>query len=480
MINTGRIKNGIDPRIREIVFGKDSSPSVESYLQFSCKADKAHLIMLFQCGLLDGKRISKILRAINLLEKSGFRELRSRSQQRGIFSLYEDYLIEKHGVNTGGILQYARSRNDLNATVLILRFRQIYLETYSRVINLLNSLYETSLRYENVIMPAYTHFQPAVPITYGHWLLGILFNLERSLHKLQAVEREIAICPLGACSVGGTTIPINTKITAELLGFNTPHINSVDAVSSRTWVLGYLSGIAEISSTLSRVANELLIFCTTEFNFFTLPDSIVGSSSLMPNKRNPFILEHITGKCGSVYGSLTAALSAMHSTLFSNSISVSQEATSGIWSAAESVNQSLELLVLFLINAKPNETEMMKSNIKGNTKATELANQLVNSKEISFRKAHKQIGAIITDLESNNKRGDEINDQRDEYSKIVTGSNYGGGPGKKSVKNQFKVANKKIGGSQNYIMQIKGKWEKAMKNLEFKTLKIIKEYAKYS
>jgi argininosuccinate lyase len=468
MDNTGRIRKALLPEIAGIVF-EDIEASIQNYLTYSCQVDKAHLIMLLNTNLVKKEPVSKILKIIGELEADEFAALRKAKVSRGAFSLYEDYIMQQVGLRDGGYLQYGRSRNDLNSTVSLLRFRAEFQQTHDQLTNLLTALTNEAFKYQNTLMPAYTHYQPAVPITYGHWLVGLCFNLARLLHDLQSLEKAIQTSPLGACSVGGTTIAINTRITSELLGFDHVFDNSVDAVSSRDWALRYLSIAAIIGTTLSRAANQLLIFSTQEFAFFNLPDEIVGASSLMPNKRNPFVLEHVYGKSASVYGALSAALSATHNTLFSNSISVSQDSLNPVWHASREICDAMVLLSLFVSHAKPNGPNMKNANVTGATFATELANQLVVNENMSFRQAHKKIGSAITELELEPdlvELQNQLHSGNIDLFDMVRRAEYGGGPGQQSMEKQLAEMNSKIQAARSFSDRLRGRWQKAQQHLE--------------
>lgn len=483
MRNTGRILNEVSREVSNILYKYDKQ-KLSRYLKYSCSVDKAHLLMLYSKKLIGKQEIKKLLSLIQILESSGFKNLNFKKITRGPFTLYEDFIISRIGKDAGGVLQLGRSRNDLNATISLLRFRDTYSNIISEILQLERTLIQLAKKYQ-IPMPAYTHYQPAVPITYSHWILGFSYNLERLLTDFLELKNEIQLCPLGACSVGGTTIQIDSKMTSKLLGFDSPYSNSVDAIASRNWLLKYLALLAIMANTLGRIANQFLLFTTQEFNFFDLPDKIIGGSSLMPNKRNPFLLEHIIGKCGKVSGIFNTAAFAMHGTPFSNSIAVSSEAEEFLEAATFNILDSIHLFTAFIKAAKPKKENMIRSSKLGFIEATEIANQLVLKKKISFREAHTLVGEQIrktikkgeTTIGNSAFKGHGLENSYELFSieNIIGRSNYGGGPGSKSVENQIRKLSSKIKSGTDRLNKLQRKWKLANSTLNNKVLKIINE-----
>jgi argininosuccinate lyase len=230
MENTGRITRSLTLSAQRIVFGITAEQSVMDELPFITQVDQAHLVMLAEQQIVSAKQVAVLLAAIGELRLQQFAPLRGRSALRGVYLLYEDYLREKLGPEVGGILQTARSRNDLNATVLRLRLRVPYITLVSEALRLQAILQQRARQYRDVVMPAYTHYQPAVPITYGHYLAGVAVSLERELDALLDIAFDLQSCPLGAGAVGGTSLPIQPTRTAELLGFDRPVLHSIKEI----------------------------------------------------------------------------------------------------------------------------------------------------------------------------------------------------------------------------------------------------------
>ncbi|HEU0053362.1 MAG TPA: argininosuccinate lyase, partial [Longimicrobium sp.] len=296
----------------------------------------------------------------------------------------------------GGAVHLGRSRNDINATVLRLRLRPAYRRLAREVLRLIAVLVRGAERHAGLTMPVYTHYQAALPITYGHYLAGVAVSLLRDLRGIDDAVSELSRSPLGAGAAGGTTVPIDPERTAALLGFERGVLHSVDAVASRDLVLRILGAATVLGVTLSRLAADLQLWSTAEFGLVRFPDELVGSSSMMPQKRNAFLLEHVKGRGGAPLAAFTAAAMAMHATPFSNSVSVGTEGVKPLWSALEEVTESVLLARLLVAGAEPLPEVMRRRAVEGFTAATELANRLVLETGMSFRRAHHLVGEAVT------------------------------------------------------------------------------------
>jgi argininosuccinate lyase len=446
MENTGRIWKPLIPAARRIVLSQGLEPQSREELWHISQVDLAHVLMLARQRIICRDRAARLLTAIIRLRDSAFAPLQQRQATRGPFLLYEDFLIETEGAEIGGMLQTARSRNDLNATVLKLRLREPYLRLLQQAVRFHAVLLRRSQRYADVIMPIYTHGQAAMPSTYGHYLAGIATALARDLEGLFSVSGEMQRCPLGAGAVAGTAFPIDTHYTSALLGFASDSLNSLDAVANRDLVPQLLAAASIYSVNVSRLAADLLQWTTAEFDFLRLPDELVGSSSAMPQKRNPFLLEHVLGRTSAQLSAFVQSLMAMHSAPFTNSISVGTEAVKPLWSALQSLNDTVHLMCLIVGHATPNPDKMCARALQGFTTATELANRLVCDHGLDFRSAHRIVGeAISAAIEKGSNVFEEVAGAAgdkglivatDDFSPaaVVHSLEFGGGPGPQSLR----------------------------------------------
>ncbi|MFJ8794026.1 argininosuccinate lyase [Streptomyces sp. NPDC102462] len=394
MSGTGRLTRTLGARTARVVYGEPGPDDIRRELGHTSVIDLAHVVMLTECGLLPRDAAAALLRAVTALRADGFRELYDRPAPRGLYLMYESHLIERLGADVGGKLHTGRSRNDIKATITAMRLREDLTDLLGELLRLQGVLLSRARAHRHVVMPVYTHFQPAMPVTYGYYLAGIATALDRDIVALRHTVEEQSRCPLGAGAVSGTDLPIDPARTAELLGFDGPPLHAMDAVASRDTLLRALAAAAGAGLTLSRLATDLQLWSTQEFGFVEFPERLVGGSSAMPQKRNAFLLEHVKAKSATAVGAWAASAAAMKSTPFTNSIEVGTEAVGGAWSALATVRDSVLLAQVLVSGARPDGRRMEQRAREGFVTATVIANRLVRQ-GIPFRTAHHVVGAAV-------------------------------------------------------------------------------------
>lgn len=435
---TGRIVGQLGPRTQRVVYGEFSPASLAAELPAMLQVDRAHVVMLAERGLIPTDAARALLTCMAELARQEFRPLHGRPAPRGLYLMYEGYLIEQLGPEIGGVLHSGRSRNDLKATLTALTARQRVLELVEQTVRLEAVLLSRARAYRSVVMPVYTHFQAAMPVTYGYYLLGVARAVSRELDALIAAAAGLRVCPLGAGAVAGTDLPIDPARTAALLGFDAPVEHALDTVASRDSLLRLAATAAGLTVVLSRLATDLQLWSTTEFGFVWFPDRLVGGSSAMPQKRNAFLLEHVKAKAGQAVGAWTAAASTMATTPFTNTIEVGTEATDRIWPALTAAEQSVLLSQVLVSGARPQPERMHDRAATGFTAATAIANRLVRQ-GVPFRTAHRQVGeavrkAVAAGSSSLIEHGPPqwrhlLAGAGDDLPTLVDEHRYGGGPG---------------------------------------------------
>ena len=396
MENTGRIRRTLLASARAAVYPPLAPDEIESELIVGSEVDCAHIVMLLEQKLLPSAVGIELLRAIDRLRRSNFQPLANRVPLRGLYLMYEDYLIEFAGPEVGGALQIHRSRNDYNATAQKMAARDPLRKLTAEGARLVAILLAKARRYKETLMPVYTHGQAALPGSYGFYLSGVAEALMRELEGLAAASAQIETCPLGAGAAVGAAAPIRPERTANLLGFREPCSHALDAVASRDWALRLLASCATLGVLLSRIAADLSQWLTAEFGFLCLPDSLVGSSSAMPQKRNPFLLEHVAGRAAALPSAFSAAAAAMSRAPFTNAIAANNEGIRPLQDAMKECRECLLLLRLLIASAVPDSPIMRARAEAGATAAAYTAHVLCARYQLSFRSAHRLLGEAIT------------------------------------------------------------------------------------
>ncbi len=375
--------------------------------KYDIEVSIAHAMMLAKSDVIKKEECDVIVNGLKDIKKEineGKFEL--KKQLEDIHMNIESRLTEIIGP-VAGKLHTARSRNDQVATDT----RLFLIEKINYLVSLIEEnqkiLSQQALDNFDAVMPGYTHLQIAQPITFGHHLLSYVELLNRDKLRLMNTLERLNESPLGAAAMAGTSYPIDRKYSAKLLGFDKPMSNSIDAVSSRDMLLETLSNIAILSVNLSRLAEEIILWVSTEFNYITLPDSLTTGSSIMPQKRNPDGAEIIRSKAGRVIGSLNTLLVVMKGLPLTYNKDL-QEDKEPLFDAIDTIELSLQVMCKMICDMKPNRDRMLKSAKNGFSIATDIADVLVQSLGIPFREAHKIVGSIVSTAEANDKSLDEL------------------------------------------------------------------------
>ncbi len=396
----GRFKGGISP----VLLGFSSSLDTDKEMFFEdVWGSEAHVLMLAKQGIIPAGDAGKILKALGDVKKeysAGKFELDEAFED--VHINIENYVISKCGIEYGGRMHTARSRNDQVLTDTKLHLRKELLEVMGCVLELEESLLCLADQNADAIMPGYTHMQHAQPITFGFWASSYASMLLRDFDRLSGAYAHDNTCPLGAGALSGTSFPIDREYTAKLLGFDGVHVHALDAVSSRDHVLEALSALSILMCDLSKLAEEFVLWSSCEFGFIEFSDSFATGSSIMPQKKNPDMAELVRGKTGRVYGALMQVLTLMKGLPGGYNRDM-QEDRELLWDALYVVKGSLQVLNAGLSDAKINRARMSESVYADFSTATELANYLVKEKGIAFRKAYEITGGVVKELSSRKK-----------------------------------------------------------------------------
>ncbi len=311
----------------------------------------------------------------------------------------ESSLTQQIG-DPGRKLHTARSRNDQVALDLRLYLREQIQHISSLIRKLQKTFIVIAERHQDTLMPGYTHLQRAQPVLLSHHLLAYVEMFQRDHERLRNCLLRTESCPLGACALAGTSLPIDRVYTAKLLGFSRVAGNSIDAVSDRDFALEFLSCAAITMMHLSRLAEELILWSTEEFGFLEISDRFTTGSSIMPQKKNPDVAELMRGKTGRVYGNLMALLTLMKGLPLSYNRDM-QEDKLPVFDSVETLTACLAVLVEMLPEAKFNTRRLREAAAGGYATATDIAEYLVR-KGVPFRSAHEITGKIVLSCISRN------------------------------------------------------------------------------
>ena len=391
-----------------------------SSLSFDCKMYKedilgsiAHAKMLGECSIIPLDESVTIINGLKqILEEIENNKLQFDFELEDIHTQIEKWLIEKVG-EVGKKVHTGRSRNDQVALDLRMYLKNETENIKSLILNLISVLISIQKENTKTYMSGYTHLQRAQVITFAHYLGAYVEMFKRDFERLNDTYKRIDVMPLGAGALACSTYNIDNKKTAETLNFKNVMLNSLDAVSDRDFVIETEADLSIIMMHLSRFSEELILYSTSEFKFIEFDDEFTTGSSLMPQKKNPDILELIRGKTGRVYGNLFSILTVMKSLPLAYNKDM-QEDKEGIFDSLKNVENCLSILPNVLKTMKINKENMLNSVNEGFLNATEVADYLVR-KGIPFRDAHGISGRLVVYCINNNKNLSSLNIE--EYKK---------------------------------------------------------------
>jgi argininosuccinate lyase len=368
-------------------------------IRHDIQASKAHCTMLIRQGILTEGQGRAILAGLDaVLGEWQEGRLRFSRALEDIHMNVEGRLAELIG-DDAGRLHTARSRNDQVATDFRLWLRDAIDALDQQIRHLQAVLIDQAERHAGSIVPGFTHLQVAQPVTLGHHLLAYVEMLGRDRGRLTDGRRRLNECPLGAAALAGTSFPIDRRMTAQALGFERPAVNSIDAVADRDFAIEFLATGALLAVHLSRLAEEIVLWCSQQFGFMRLADSFATGSSIMPQKRNPDAAELIRAKTGRVIGALNGLMIAMKGLPLAYSKDM-QEDKEPVFQTVDTLTLSLAAMAGMLATAHFDEDRMRAAAGTGYTTATDLADWLVRVAGLPFRRAHHVAGGAVRAAEA--------------------------------------------------------------------------------
>jgi argininosuccinate lyase len=379
--------------------------------------DLAHTAMLREQDIINKEDCSKILSGLLRIREEGMEKLDFSYED--IHISLESRLIDMVGEDVGGRMHSGRSRNDEVATCIRLALREDLTDLLEEIFALRNTLLTLAEKHINTLMPGFTHLQHAQPTTFAHHLCAHEAAFGRDFDRVLDAFSRVNLCPLGAAAFASTGFNLNRKKTQELLGFGGLLENSMDAVSSRDYLIECASVFTNLMINLSRMAEELVIWSSSEFNFIELEDTYASTSSIMPQKKNPDTAELMRGKTGVAVGALMSLITICKGLPLSYNRDL-QEATPNIWRSVETARASVRIMEGMIRTLKIHSEVLAAQSVAGFTTATELADTMVRETGIPFRTAHQIVGMLARDGEK------PTLEKLDSVAEIVLGDSLSG------------------------------------------------------
>ena len=383
-------------------FAKDTAKTVQDFTQSldidwrmaeaDIQGSVAHVRMLGKTGILKPDEAEKIEiglgKVLREIQEGRFKPSESLED---VHMNIEARLTEIEPL--GAKLHTARSRNDQVATTTRLYLRKRLESISGDLRELLSVLVSNAEKHINVIIPGYTHMQQAQPISMGHYWLAWFEAFQRDNDRLNFALSSLNECPLGAGALAGSTLPIDRFMTSEILGFDRPTRNSLDTVANRDYMTDYHYFASVLMIHVSRLCNDLINWNSQEFGFIVLPDEFCTGSSMMPQKKNPDVLELARGKTGQIIGKLLDLIVNLKGLPMSYNRDM-QEDKRGLWESVDTVEAVVKIIAELLSKVEVDEGLALAGLEKGYSLATDIAEYLV-MKGVPFREAHAQVGRLV-------------------------------------------------------------------------------------
>ena len=389
-----KIGNSID--IDKKLFKEDISGSI------------VHVEMLFRQKIISFKIKNKIIYGLNKIKKEILKDKFEYNKKfEDIHMNIEKRLFQIIG-EEAGYIHTARSRNDQVITDFKMWTTSATKEINKNLDNIIKTILKISEKNIETIMPGFTHLKNAQAVSFAHYLMAYVEMFNRDKKRFLYNLESLSECPLGVAALTGTSFNIDRNFTSKKLGFKKPTNNSIDTVADRDFVLDFLYSVSVCSMHISRIAEELIIWNSDGFNLISLSDKVITGSSIMPQKKNPDLLEYLRGKTGTAYGNLFSMLTILKGLPISYFKDL-QDDKEILFKSNEILNNCIAILNEVLKNLKPNKQQMLNLANSGFITATDLADYLVKNHSMPFRKAYKITALIVNFAEKKKKKLNELN-----------------------------------------------------------------------
>jgi argininosuccinate lyase len=361
----------------------------------------AHLVMLADRGIVTASDAHALRQALDAVSHDDIRKSSFDGSCEDLFFYVERLIVNACGEDIAGRLHVARSRNDIDMTMYRMRQRELLLVLAGSSFELRRALVDVADRHRHTIFAAHTHTQRAQPTTMAHYLLAVIEQLERDAPRLRGAYERTNCCPLGSCAITGTGFPIDRQLTSDLLGFIAPTGNTYGSIATVDYLLESASATSVLLTGLGRFIQDLLLWCTAEFDYVRFGDGFVQSSSIMPQKRNPVAVEHARAIASKALGQTLAVLTSVHNTPFGDIVDTEDDLQPLVFSMFRDATRAVTLVAAAMATAEFDAGRLEARAADGWTTLTELADTLVRDHQLPFRKAHQIATGLMAARKAN-------------------------------------------------------------------------------
>lgn len=358
-------------------------------------AHEAHALMLAECNIISQANAAAILQAVAQIRTQGVDAFTYQPGIEDLFFRIEGEIIAQSGADFGGNLQLARSRNDLGQALARMALRDLILSAYGDLLALRQVILRRAEDFVETLMPGYTHTQPAQPVTFAHYLAGVLTFLAKDQARFAAAYVNVNESPLGAAAFTGTGFPIDRQRLAELLGFDTVITSTHHSIGAGDHLTDIGFAVQSLAIGLSRVTKDLLFLATQEAGALHIDDSFIQISSIMPQKRNPVVLEHLRARLSRTIGAAQTIALQCHNIPYGDTQDIEDEILPPVYEAVATLQASVTLYSALFETLSLHEAHLERRAGQGFTTATELADALVREGGLPFRQAHKVVATMV-------------------------------------------------------------------------------------
>lgn len=390
-LRSGRLNKKMTKDAAEYTSSLDS----DRYLFDSdIKCNFAHVLMLKNENIIDEEVADKILEALTKLREEGFESLNFDHSVEDIHMAVENYVTDMVGKYIAGFMHTAKSRNDQVATDIRLTLREKIIEIQLTILEFIEGLVKKAEKHKETVTVGYTHLQHAQPITIAHNFMAYAQSLKRDYERLFDTYKRVNQNPLGSAAMTTTSFPINRELTTKLLGFDSYLENSMDGVSSRDFIAETVFDLSILTTSLSKMCEEIVLWSTYEFGIIEMSDEFSSTSSIMPQKKNPDVAEVARAKSAIINGELVTIMTILKAIPYTYNRDL-QEITPHLWNSIEIAHDTLKIVNDMVLSINVNKNRCLELAGVNFATVTDLADVMVRERKIPFRTAHKIVGRLV-------------------------------------------------------------------------------------